>query len=49
MVGIGGMLLVYAVRDERICAAGKEGMAPIMGQAAKDLVQRLREIGQGSA
>jgi hypothetical protein len=46
VVGIGGMLLVYPVRDGQICAAGREGMAAIMGQAAKDLVKRFQEIGQ---
>jgi len=49
VVGIGGMLLVYAVdRDGRICAAGKEGYASLGGQAAKDLVKRLQALGGGS-
>lgn len=45
-IAIAGVVVIYPVRDGQICAAGRDGVAPVTGPAACDLIRRLREIEQ---
>ena len=42
VVAMRGVVLIYPLRDGQVCAVGKEGVVPIMGPAAADLVKRLQ-------
>ena len=42
VVAMRGIVLIYPLRDGKVCAAGTKGIVPIMGQAAADLVRRLQ-------
>ena len=42
VVAMRGIVLVYPLRDGKVCAVGREGVVPIIGPAAADLVKRLQ-------
>ena len=45
-IAIAGVVVIYPIRDGQICAAGRDGLVPVTGQSAGDLIRRLREIEQ---
>jgi hypothetical protein len=45
-IAIAGVVVIYPIRDGQICAAGRDGLVPVTGQSAGDLIGRLREIEQ---